>query len=169
MPNDITPNTPFKTQRNTQSNTHSAAQSSTKVSTKLAEELSSNAHSNAQSNAQSTASKSVMRELTQEKKTKAVQKQPDPLTLEKEKVAQLSFESNDVLAENSLIRKRKIDLQRAQALGAQSKSNIKIYFEDALQVKYLVDATVWAATEKNVTLKGGVLIPNRAIYKIGFF
>jgi hypothetical protein len=165
MPNDITPNTPFKTQRNTQSNTQSAAQSSTKVSTKvstkLAEELSSNAQSNA--------SKSVMQELTQEKKTKAVQKQPDALTLEKEKVAQLSFESNDVLAENSLIRKRKIDLQRAQALGAQSKSNIKIYFKDALQVKYLVEATVWAATEKNVTLKGGVLIPNRAIYKIGFF
>jgi hypothetical protein len=101
--------------------------------------------------------------------TTTATKTPSAVKFEKENVATLSFNAQDVLSEKSDIGKRKIDLQRAQALGAQSKSNIKIYFADAAGSKYIVEATVWAATEKNVTLKGGVLIPNRAIYKIGFF
>jgi hypothetical protein len=92
-----------------------------------------------------------------------------PVKFDKENVSTLSFSSQDVLTEKTDLGKRKIDLQRAQALGAQSKSNIKIYFSDAGGSQYIVEATVWAATERNVTLKGGVLIPNRAIYKIGFF
>lgn len=101
--------------------------------------------------------------------TKTATKAPNALKFEKENVATLSFSANDVLTEKSELGKRKVDLQRAQALGAQSKSNIKIYFADEGGSKYIVEATVWAATERNVTLKGGVLIPNRAIYKIGFF
>lgn len=92
-----------------------------------------------------------------------------PEKLEKEKVSQLKFQTEDVLVGQNDKVKRKIDLQRAQALGAQSKSNIKIYIKDLESKEYVVEATVWAATEKNVTLKGGILIPNTAIYKVGFF
>lgn len=87
----------------------------------------------------------------------------------KENVKELSFNSEDVLTDKKDIARRRIDLQRAQALGAQSKSNIKIFIRDSGGQEYVVEATVWAATEKNVTLKGGVIIPNRSIFKIGFF
>ena len=93
----------------------------------------------------------------------------NPTNLNKEDVPSLKFSMEDVLPSKEDQLKRKIDLQRANALGAQSKSNIKIYISDANGVHYKVEATVWAATELNVTLKGGVTIPNRAIYKIGFF
>ncbi len=89
--------------------------------------------------------------------------------LPKEDISQLIFKAEDVLSDVTLVARRKIDLQRAQALGAQSKSNIKIYVADEKAEEFIVEATVWAATEKNVTLKGGVIIPNRGIYKIGFF
>ena len=92
-----------------------------------------------------------------------------PQKLEKENVKSLAFGAEDVLKSKEDKVKRKIDLQRAQALGAQSKSNIKIYVQDGEGSQFIVEATVWAATEKNVTLKGGVIIPNRSIYKIGFF
>lgn len=92
-----------------------------------------------------------------------------PQKMEKENVKELTFGAQDVLNLKEDMVKRKIDLQRAQALGAQSKSNIKIYIQDETSNKFVIEATVWAATEKNVTLKGGVIIPNRSIYKIGFF
>lgn len=90
------------------------------------------------------------------------------ISLNKEELPNIKFSLDDVLPAAEQVQ-RKIDLQRANALGAQSKSNIKIYICDAEGVKYKVEATVWAATELNVTLKGGLTIPNRAIYKIGFF
>lgn len=101
--------------------------------------------------------------------TKTATLKKTAVKFDKEEVSTLTFDTHDVLDSKNEIAKRKIDLQRAQALGAQSKSNIKIYFADAGGSKYVVEATVWAATERNVTLKGGILIPNRAIYKVGFF
>jgi len=89
--------------------------------------------------------------------------------IEKEKVSALNFSSEDVLTSSTDQLQRKIDLQRASALGATSKSNVKIYFFDDKGVNYRTEATVWASTEKNVTLKGEVLIPIRAITKVGFF
>lgn len=93
----------------------------------------------------------------------------NPVPLNKEEVPNLKFKAEDVLLTKAEQAQRKIDLQRANALGAQSKSNIKLYITDDQGVNYRVEATVWAATELNVTLKGGVIIPNRAIYKVGFF
>lgn len=87
----------------------------------------------------------------------------------KEQIPNLKFSDDDVLKTKEDIFQRKIDLNRASALGAQSKSNIKIYFVDNTDKKYKVVATVWAATERNVSLKGEVMVPIRAIYKVGFF
>jgi hypothetical protein len=89
--------------------------------------------------------------------------------IEKEKIPTLKFSSNDVLSEKQDVLQRKIDLERASALGANSKSNVKLYFIDENGVNYRTEATVWAATESNVTLKGEVLLPIKAIVKVGFF
>lgn len=89
--------------------------------------------------------------------------------IEKEKIPTLKFSSNDILTEKQDILQRKIDLERASALGANSKSNVKIYFVDVNGVNYRTEATVWAATESNVTLKGEVLVPIKAITKVVFF
>lgn len=92
-----------------------------------------------------------------------------PIEVPKEDIKNLKFAESDVLATREDVFQRKIDLNRASALGAQSKSNIKIYFVDADGKKYKVVATVWAATERTVSLKGEIMIPLKAIYKVGFF
>ena len=92
-----------------------------------------------------------------------------PIEILKEDLKKIKFGDNDVLSIKEDIFQRKIDLNRASALGAQSKSNIKIYFKDAEGIKYKVVAKVWAATEKNVTLKKEIMIPLRSVYKVGFF
>ena len=92
-----------------------------------------------------------------------------PTEIPKEDIKTINFGESDVLSAKEDVFQRKIDLNRASALGAQSKSNIKIYFKDANGEKYKVVATVWAATERNVSLKGEVMIPLKSIYKVGFF
>lgn len=92
-----------------------------------------------------------------------------PTEIAKEEVKNIKFGEADVLGSKEDIFQRKIDLNRASALGAQSKSNIKIYFKDEADTKYKVVATVWAATERNVSLKGEIMIPLKSIYKVGFF
>jgi hypothetical protein len=87
----------------------------------------------------------------------------------KEDIKQLKFNEKDVLTSKLDIAKRKSDLNRASALGAQSKSNIKIYFTDKNGVNYKVAATVWATTEKNVSLKNEIMVPIKSIFKVGFF
>lgn len=89
--------------------------------------------------------------------------------IEKEEIKNLVFSDDDLFNDKKSIGQRRRDLERASALGAQSKSNIKIYFQDAEGKQYRTLATVWAATEQSVTLKGGILIPIKAIFKIGFF
>lgn len=92
-----------------------------------------------------------------------------PIEILKEEIKQLKFNEKDVLTSKLDIAKRKSDLNRASALGAQSKSNIKIYFIDQKGVNYKVIATVWATTEKNVSLKNEIMVPIKSIYKVGFF
>lgn len=92
-----------------------------------------------------------------------------PVEIPKEDIKTVNFGEADVLATREDILQRKIDLNRASILGAQSKSNIKIYFKDGAGTKYKVVATVWAVTEKNVSLKKEIMIPLKSVYKVGFF
>jgi|TARA_B110000483_G_scaffold207656_1_gene252759 hypothetical protein len=92
-----------------------------------------------------------------------------PVEIPKEEVKTVQFSETDILTDSRDVLQRKIDLNRACALGAQSKSNIKIYFVDSAGKKFKVVATVWAATERNVSLKGEIMIPLKSIYKVGFF
>lgn len=99
----------------------------------------------------------------------AQQTSTKPTEIAKEDIKTINFGEADALATKEDVFQRKIDLNRASALGAQSKSNIKIYFKDASGAKFKVVATVWAATERNVSLKGEIMIPLKSIYKVGFF
>lgn len=92
-----------------------------------------------------------------------------PIEIPKEEIGKLKFGENDILVAKEEKFQRKIDLERASALGASAKQNIKIYFVDANNVRYKVVATVWATTESNISLKGEALIPIKSIYKVGFF
>lgn len=91
------------------------------------------------------------------------------IEISKEDIKQLKFNEKDVLTSKLDVAKRKADLNRASALGAQSKSNIKIYFIDQKGINYKVVATVWATTEKNVSLKNEIMVPIKSINKVGFF
>ncbi|MBO72500.1 MAG: hypothetical protein CMD35_02680 [Flavobacteriales bacterium] len=91
------------------------------------------------------------------------------IEITKEDIKKLKFSEEDVLTSKEDVVKRKSDLNKASALGAQSKSNIKIYFVDENGKQYKVVATVWATTEKNVSLKKEVMIPLKSIYEVGFF
>jgi hypothetical protein len=92
-----------------------------------------------------------------------------PIEIPKEDIKQLKFKEKDVLISKEDKAKRKSDLDRASTLGAISKSNIKIYFVDEKGTNYKVVATVWATTEKNISLKKEIMVPIKSIYEVGFF
>jgi hypothetical protein len=94
---------------------------------------------------------------------------PSAQLVDKEQVKLLRFNSADVLTTKQEQLQRYIDLNRAAAMGATNKSNVKLYFKSYQGNRYKVEATIWAVTEQNVSLKGEVMIPIVAIYKVGLF
>jgi len=85
-------------------------------------------------------------------------------SIEKEKIAQLSFPKSEVLQDIAEIKQRFSDLNRALSLGNLEHSKIKIYFEDN-QSKKVVETTVWGLTDQRVILKQGNVIPIHRIFK----
>jgi hypothetical protein len=85
--------------------------------------------------------------------------------IEKEKIANLTFPSSEVLFDNSKVSQRQSDLERALTLGNIEHSKIRIYFEDLESCK-VVETTVWGVTDKWVILKQGVVIPIHRIHSI---
>ena len=83
----------------------------------------------------------------------------------KENIETLKFPSNEVLADDNLIKERNSELTRALSLGNLEHTKIKIYFEDDKSRK-LVETTVWGVTDKRVILKQGVVIPINRVHKI---
>ncbi|WP_026713870.1 hypothetical protein [Flavobacterium daejeonense] len=85
--------------------------------------------------------------------------------IEKEDIASLKFPATDVLDDDSEVKTRISEINRALSLGNLEHSKIKIFFEDN-ESKKIVNTTVWAVTDKNVVLKQGVVIPIHRIYKL---
>ncbi|WP_428225481.1 hypothetical protein [Flavobacterium sp.] len=85
--------------------------------------------------------------------------------IEKEQIDTLHFPANDVIDELDLRIQRKVELERAQALGNLEHTKIKIFFEDDASKK-IVDTTIWGVTDVEIILKKGVVIPIHRIYKI---
>ncbi len=88
------------------------------------------------------------------------------ITVPKESVGHEAFVSADVLTSWQEVEKRKYNLQKAVTLGNLYRHKVSItYFLQAREARRVV-TTVWAVTEKYVTLKGGRNIPIRAISDI---
>lgn len=88
-----------------------------------------------------------------------------PVLINKEDVVNLKFPPVEVLGSSDEIKKRRMELERATRLGNSEHGKIKIIFEDDLNVKR-VETTIWATTEKNIILKGGMNIPIHRIHSV---
>ncbi len=85
--------------------------------------------------------------------------------VQKEDIPGLKFVKHEVLATKEEVHKRKMDLERAMVLGNAEHGKIRIVFETDEGLK-AVETTVWAATETDVSLKGGINIPLRVIHRV---
>lgn len=88
-----------------------------------------------------------------------------PLLIQKEAIANLKFPRIEVLTAPDAIARRRTRLLRATRLGNVLRNKVKIIFEDALSLR-MVETTIWATTEKNISLKGGVVIPICRIHQV---
>lgn len=88
-----------------------------------------------------------------------------PVSIGKEMISGLKFPNSDVLptSENRLERRKK--LEKGMILGNNHKHKVKIIFSDRDGIKK-VETTIWAAMEKNISLKGGAFIPIHRIYDV---
>jgi len=84
------------------------------------------------------------------------------LLIEKEEIKNVKFVHEEVLTTEEEIKNRKVELERAATIGNAHHGKIKLIFhtEDGLRE---VETTVWAVTEKFVTLKSELMVPIHAI------
>ena len=88
--------------------------------------------------------------------------------IQKENIDTLNFGQKEVLQDNKEITIRSRRLKRAEQLGNAYKAKAKIAFR-SLEGIFRVETTVWATTEKFVSLKGGILIPIHCIKGVEFY
>lgn len=80
------------------------------------------------------------------------------MMIEKELIPSLTFETKDVLQTSIEQNLRNRMLYRAMLLGNNYKSKVKLTFVSKEGIR-IVETTIWATTETNVILKGGIFIP----------
>lgn len=85
--------------------------------------------------------------------------------IDKSKVNDLYFSKTDVLDSIDEITKRNQDLQVAMKLGNNYKHKVKLFFKDKFTNKHL-ETTIWYTDSNYVTLKGGIILPVKSIYKV---
>ncbi len=85
--------------------------------------------------------------------------------IEKERVGDLIFPREHVILDDQAEQKLRSYLDKALLLGNVEHSKVKIYFEDAEGMK-MVETTVWAVSEKNISLKKEVHIPIHRIHYV---
>lgn len=90
-----------------------------------------------------------------------------PETIQKEKIPDFDFLTEEVLVSDFDKDRRKEDLFRAMVLGNTYRKKVQITF-DTRNGSKAVETTVWAATDQNIILKGGIYVPICCIRKISF-
>jgi CBS domain-containing protein len=85
--------------------------------------------------------------------------------IKKEDVRNCKFPKDEVLSSNEDKSRRQIKLENATRLGNIEHYKVKIVFKDSEGDK-LVNTTIWATTEKNISLKGGITIPINRIREV---
>ena len=87
------------------------------------------------------------------------------IEVDKEFVGQLKFPDNKVIPDKNHFSELQMNLHRATSLGNLSKHKVEIVFEDIEGIKK-VNTTIWAITDHNVLLKGGLTIPVHRIHSV---
>ncbi|MCG8388499.1 MAG: hypothetical protein MJA30_23315 [Cytophagales bacterium] len=86
--------------------------------------------------------------------------------VDKSKIADLSFRKEEILldpADNAI---RSHNLYRALRLGNAYKRSVLVQFETVDHEPMETESTIWAVTEKYIMLKGGAVVPIRAIFNV---
>lgn len=88
-----------------------------------------------------------------------------PVIISKESISAFKFTKTEVLETFSEIVERREKLDKATLLGNAFHNKVKIVFNTKEGIKE-VETTIWASTDKNIILKGGISIPIVCIYDI---
>ncbi|MEX0968562.1 MAG: hypothetical protein WD077_15125 [Bacteroidia bacterium] len=88
-----------------------------------------------------------------------------PQQIDKELIQNCRFSSQDVLYRPADRIQRREKLEKARILGNGHKHKVRIKFQTTEGQKQ-VETTVWAVTEENIILKGGVCIPISCILEV---
>ena len=86
-------------------------------------------------------------------------------TIEKEDIKDLKFDNREVLKSQDEINKRKEILESAMVMGNNYKGKVQLTFESE-EGTHVVETTIWATTDHDVTLKGGIVIPISSIREV---
>ncbi|GAB4125072.1 MAG: hypothetical protein OHK0045_08370 [Raineya sp.] len=88
--------------------------------------------------------------------------------IRKEDLHLFTFPEKDALATEQERAMRKYHLEKALSLGNLYHDKVFINFYDVEGRSYYVHTTIWAICENMITLKGGQVLPIRAISEISF-
>ncbi len=88
------------------------------------------------------------------------------ITVPKEIIGQTSFANKEVLSDWPEVERRRRNLEKALSLGNLFRHKVTITYQLYNGIPQRVVTTVWAVTERYVTLKGGRLIPLHAIREV---
>ena len=86
--------------------------------------------------------------------------------VDKSNIGHLSFRKEEVLFNTPDQAIRLHHLNRALKLGNLYKRSVSIQFETSDYEVMETEATIWAVTEKYIMLKGGTVIPIKAIINV---
>lgn len=91
------------------------------------------------------------------------------ILIEKEQLNAVRFSKNEVLENQDAQKERLAALNKAMVLGNSNQHvKAKITFITGNGEALSVYTTIWAVTEKHVSVKSNTLIPLHAIYEVGF-
>jgi hypothetical protein len=88
--------------------------------------------------------------------------------IEKENLREVGFWKEDVLTDKVKMRLRDIYLKKAELLGNSYKGKVRIVFKSKSAQLYVVETTIWAASEEYISLKAGINIPTKSICAVEF-
>lgn len=77
----------------------------------------------------------------------------------------VKYPSTDVLVSDEEAKIRQQDLNHAMKLGNTFKQNVKLYYKESNLHKCIETAILFVSNE-HVTIRGGVVLPIRSIYKV---
>ena len=89
------------------------------------------------------------------------------VSVEKEKIASLTFPNEDVLKSVPSVEQRRVSLEQAVVLGNTYKGKAKIIFDDSAGTKQ-IETHLWGLTDTRVILKQGIVIPVHRIREVKF-